>query len=131
MLLVDASVWVAFADEAERFHRDACDLLESTEDLATLDLAFYEIANALGVKKDRPQQARNLARLIERRCGDALLRVKSEWTDSTLRFAAEHSLTAYDAAYVAVARRFGWTLVSADIKDLVAKGLAVAPDAAV
>ncbi len=131
MLLIDASVWVAFADEAERFHRDACDLLASTEDLATLDLAFYEVVNALGVKKERPQQARNLALLIERRCGDALLRVSAEWTDSTLRFAAEHGLTAYDAAYVGAARRFGWTLVSADLKDLVSRGLAVAPDAAV
>jgi predicted nucleic acid-binding protein len=131
MLLIDASVWVAFADETERFHGDARQLLDSTEDLATLDLALYEIANAVGVKKDRPQQARSLARLIERRCGESLVRADAEWTDSTLRFAAEHRLTAYDAAYVAAARRFGWTLVSADIKDLVAKGLAVAPDAAV
>jgi hypothetical protein len=31
---------------------------------------------------------------------------------------------------VAAARRHDWTLVSADIADLVSKGLAVAPDAA-
>ena len=41
---------------------------------------------------------------------------------------SEHGLTAYDAAYVAVARRYGWTLVSTDIKDLVSRGLALAPD---
>ena len=45
--------------------------------------------------------------------------------------ATSTSLTAYDAAYVAAARRNGWTLVSADIADLVSKGLAVTPDAAV
>ena len=45
--------------------------------------------------------------------------------------AAEHGLTAYDAAYVAAARRNGMTLVSTDIADLVSKGLAVTPDAAV
>jgi predicted nucleic acid-binding protein len=131
MLLVDASVWVAFADETEHYHHDARSLVGSGEKLATLDLAYYEIANALGVRKDLPQRARNLARLIERRCGEDLVRAEADWIELTLRFAAEHGLTAYDAAYVAAARRFGWTLVSADIKDLVAKGLAVAPDAAV
>ena len=45
--------------------------------------------------------------------------------------AVEHGLTSYDAAYVAVARRHDWTLVSTDIKDLVSKGLAITPDAAV
>jgi predicted nucleic acid-binding protein len=48
----------------------------------------------------------------------------------TVEIAAEHGLTAYDAAYVTVARRHDWTLVSTDIADLVSKGLAVAPDAA-
>lgn len=131
MLLIDASVWVAFADETEHYHDDARVLMGSGEKLTTLDLAFYEIANALGVKKDLPQRARTLARLIERRCGDDLVRAEADWIELTLRLAADHGLTAYDAAYVAAARRFGWTLVSADIKDLVAKGLAVAPDAAV
>jgi predicted nucleic acid-binding protein len=37
----------------------------------------------------------------------------------------------YDAAYVAVARCHHWTLVSTDIRDLVSKGLAITPDAAV
>ncbi|MBA3865980.1 MAG: hypothetical protein H0X42_06490 [Solirubrobacterales bacterium] len=44
--------------------------------------------------------------------------------------ADELGLTAYDAAYVAASRRYGWTLVSADIADLVSKGLAVTPDGA-
>ena len=50
---------------------------------------------------------------------------------STLEVAIEHQLTSYDAAYVAVARRRRWTLVSTDIRDLVSKGLAITPDAAV
>jgi len=45
--------------------------------------------------------------------------------------AVEHNLTSYDAAYVAVARRHDWTLVSTDIRDLVSQGLAITPDAAV
>ena len=50
--------------------------------------------------------------------------------DGAVEVAREHGISAYDAAYVAAARRNGWTLVSADIRDLVSKGLAVAPDAA-
>lgn len=59
------------------------------------------------------------------------MRVGPDLIDHAVDVASEHALTAYDAAYVAAARRNGWTLVSTDIADLVSKGLAVAPDAAV
>jgi predicted nucleic acid-binding protein len=49
----------------------------------------------------------------------------------TAELSVEHGLTGYDAAYVAVARRYDWQLVSTDVRDLVSKGLAVTPDAAV
>lgn len=49
----------------------------------------------------------------------------------SVEVAFEYSLTSYDAAYVAVARHHDWQLVSVDIKDLVSKGLAITPDAAV
>jgi predicted nucleic acid-binding protein len=74
--------------------------------------------------------ARELCRSIVKRCGERLLVVDAELIDAAVEIAAEHGLTAYDAAYVAAARRHGWTLVSADLADLVSKGLAVAPDAA-
>ena len=131
MFLVDASVWVAVFDRDDRFHSESATLIESDEELATLDLAFYEVSNALGVKRRKPVLARGMSELIERRCRENVVRVNSGWTDSTLRLAAGHGLTAYDAAYVAAAKRNGWTLVSTDIADLVSKGLAVAPDAAV
>ena len=47
-----------------------------------------------------------------------------------MKVVTEYGLTAYDAAYVAAARRCGWQLVSLDLRDLVSKGLAVTPDAA-
>ena len=50
---------------------------------------------------------------------------------SIIEIAIGYRLTSYDAAYVAVARRHDWTLVSTDIRDLVSKGLAITPDAAV
>ena len=93
---------------------------------------MYEVANAVGVKARQPREARGASptdRQPLRRsasCGST-----PSLIDAALDIAAEHGLTAYDAAYVAAARRNGWTLVSADIADLVSKGLAVTPDAAV
>lgn len=131
MRLVDASVWVAIADPFDKYHEPARALAAEVErPLAVLDLTLYEVANALGPKKGRPAEGRALVKLIVKRCREGILTVDSELIDSALDIAAEHGLTAYDAAYVAAARRHGWTLVSADIADLVSKGLAVAPDAA-
>lgn len=95
-----------------------------------MDLTFYEVANVMGARKGQLEEARHLVRLLAQRCGERVVAIDSGLTESALEIAAEHGLTAYDAAYVAVARRYGWTLVSADIADLVSKGLAVAPDAA-
>lgn len=131
MRLIDASVWVAIADPTDRFHAAARALVaDVARPLAALDLTLYEVANAMGPKKKQPTEGRFLLRLIQARCGDALLPVDAGLIDSALDVSTEHGLTAYDAAYVAAARRHDWTLVSADIADLVSKGLAVAPDAA-
>jgi predicted nucleic acid-binding protein len=131
MRLIDASVWVAIADPDDRYHRDARAIVAKVDEpLAALDLTFYEVANVMGPKKGQPREGRALLNLIGTRCGDNLLAADSDLLDSALELAAEHGLTAYDAAYVAAARRHGWTLVSADLADLVGKGLAVAPDAA-
>jgi predicted nucleic acid-binding protein len=131
MRLVDASVWVAIADPFDKYHEPAQALVADIErPLAVLDLTLYEVANAMGPKRGRPEEGRALTRLIVKRCREGILTVDSDLIESALEIAAEHGLTAYDAAYVAAARRHGWTLVSADIADLVSKGLAVAPDAA-
>jgi len=131
MRLVDSGVWVAIADPDDRFHAAAHAIVgDVDEPLAALDLTLYEVANVMGPKKNRPREGRVLLRLIAKRCGENLIPADLDLIESTLEIAAEHGLTAYDAAYVSAARRHGWTLVSTDIADLVSKGLAVAPDAA-
>jgi predicted nucleic acid-binding protein len=131
MRLMDASVWVAVADPDDKYHPAAHAIVAEIEQpLAALDLTFYEVANVMGPKKGQPRQGRFLLNLIEERCRENLIAVDSGLLEFALEIAAEHGLTVYDAAYVAAARRHGWTLVSADIADLVSKGLAVAPDAA-
>lgn len=95
-----------------------------------MDLTFYEVANAIGARKGQLEEARHLVRFLAQRCGEQIITIDSGLAESALDVVAEHGLTAYDAAYVATARRHGWILVSTDIADLVSKGLAVAPDAA-
>lgn len=131
MFLVDASVWVSLV-ERESPHREAAASLlrDGGGLLGALDLTLYEIGNAVGVKQGEATEARRVIRLLLRCCRDRVLAIDAELLDSALRIAADHDLTAYDAAYVAAARRHGWTLVSTDIADLVSKGLAVAPGAA-
>ena len=130
-LLLDAGVWAAVFDPADRFHNSARSIiLEVDHPLAALDLTLYELANVLGVKMRLPDKAREITQMVVDRCGSSLLRVDPSFLASAGRLARKHKLTAYDAAYVAAAERHGWRLVSLDIRDLVSKGLAVTPDAA-
>lgn len=129
MLLLDASVWIAAVDSEDRYHTAARALvLDPSRPLGALDLALYEIANVVGVVKRRREIATRIVQTLLKRSEGALARVDETLTEHAIALAAEHGLTAYDAAYVAAARIRSWTLVSADLKDLVKPGLAAAPD---
>jgi predicted nucleic acid-binding protein len=131
VLLLDAGVWIAAKDGGDRYFEAARLLaVDSGQPVAALGLTLYEVANVVGAKKRRRDDAVDLCRLVSARCADRLVAMDIELIRRTVEIVAEHGLTAYDAAYVAAARRHGWTLVSTDIADLVSKGLAVAPDAA-
>lgn len=129
--LVDAGVWVAAGDPRDRFSSASREVVLAFErPLAALDLTLYEVAN-VAVREKRPEMARHLVRTIVTRCGDGLVEIDEGLAIAAAELAAEHGLSVYDAAYVAAARRHDWTLVSTDLRDLVSKGLAVTPDAAV
>lgn len=131
MLLLDSSVWVAAKDADERyFDASRALVLDAKLGVSALDLTLYEVANVVGSRWRRLDLARELCRTIQLRCDGGVTAIAADLIDGALEVASEHGLTAYDAAYVAAARRYGWTLVSTDIRDLVSKGLAVTPDAA-
>lgn len=98
--------------------------------VAALDLTLYEVVNAVARQYRQPDQAQKIARAIIRTCGDELTRMDEALGEEVVKVVSEHGLTAYDAAYVAAARRNDWQLVSLDVRDLVSKGLAVTPDRA-
>jgi predicted nucleic acid-binding protein len=131
-LLLDASVWVASKVPDSRYYEASRALVVDTAyQVGTLALAVHEVANSLGVRLARPEEAVDMCRLIAGRCGSAIVDPDPMLMRSALSIAAKNGIAAYDASYVAAARRESWTLVSIDFKDLVSKGLAITPDAAV
>jgi predicted nucleic acid-binding protein len=131
VFLVDASVWVILEEpENPQYEATLAMVRDQTRLLGALDLTLYEIANVVGVKRGDVANAQRISRLVLTLCRDRIARIDADLLDSALGIAAEHGLTAYDAAYVAAAKRYGWQLVSIDIADLVSRGLAVTPDAA-
>jgi predicted nucleic acid-binding protein len=130
LLLLDASVWVAAGISANASHESAAVLAHGGVSVAALDLTLYEVVNAVARGYRQPDQAQRIARAILRTCGEDLVRVDQALGEEIAKVVSEHGLSAYDAAYVATARRNGWQLISLDIRDLVSKGLAVTPDAA-
>ena len=112
-------------------HDIAAPLVRGGAPVTALDLTLYEVVNVVARRYRQPDQAQGIARAVLRTCGEELARVDHAFGEEVVKAASEHGLTAYDAAYVAAARRNGWQLVSLDVRDLVSRGLAVTPDAAV
>ena len=130
--LIDAGVWIAAESPGESFASAARELVVDEGRLvAALDLTLYEVANTIGATRGDAIHAALACRSIVGRCGWRLVRIEEEVIEAAIAIAVEYRLTSYDAAYVAVARRHDWTLVSTDVRDLVSKGLAITPDGAV
>ena len=131
-LLLDSGVWIASWGREEDFTEAARELIEDIgRPTAAMDLTLYEVANTIAARRGDTIGALFICRSIYVRCKQDLVRVDLELVEAIAEIAVEHSLTSYDAAYVAVARRHDWTLVSTDIRDPVSRGLAITPDAAV
>jgi predicted nucleic acid-binding protein len=131
-LLLDAGVWIASLSPQETFATAAQEVIANEgRRTAALDLTLYEVTNSIAAKRGDAAAAASACRAIDERCEKALIRIDPQLVEVVVHIAVEHNLTSYDAAYVAVARRHRWTLVSTDIRDLVSQGLAITPDAAV
>lgn len=120
---------LAALDGDDALNKPARALLgDSAVTLATLDLARYEVTNVAICAWRAPEKVPPLLEAIERISDDGgvLLSTNALLTRAA-QLAEEHTLSAYDAAYVAAAAQTGGTLVSCDIRDLVSKGLASTP----
>jgi predicted nucleic acid-binding protein len=131
-LVLDASVLLAAFDSENDHHQAARSLLEDEKaNLATLDLARYEVVNVAVRGWRSPSFVAPLLAAVERLADDGGVIASSE---SLLVRAAElaeqHGISAYDAAYATAAGHGGHRLVSCDQRDLVSKGLATLPASA-
>lgn len=131
-LLLDATIWHESMN-ADSPYLDACRALVSDTgyEIAALSLTLHEVSNTLGARDERPTEAIDMCHLITARCGQAIVEPDPMLMRMAISISLEHNISAYDASYVAAAHREGWTLVSLDLEDLVSKGLAITPDAAV
>lgn len=126
--MLDASVLLASEDIGDEHHEPVVRLLRGEDPLATLDLAFYEVANvASRVWRDRNAAARLRERVVALADDGGLLRADAALLENAEDIADEHGISIYDAAYVAGARRWEAGLVSCDVRDLVSKRLAHLP----
>jgi len=126
--LLDASVLLASEDPDDVNHRDASQLLEGGDPLATLDLAFYEVTTvAIRSWRDHSAADRLRERIAAVADDGGLVRVDASLIAHATTIAEEHSISAYDAAYVAASRASNGQLVSCDVRDLVSRGLARLP----
>jgi len=128
-LLLDASVILAAFDSEDGYHDASRAMLsESGATLATLDLARYEVTNVAVRAWREPARVGPLLEAIERIADDGgVLPSTGALLTRAAELAEEHAISVYDASYVAASRQGERTLVSCDARDLISKGLAVAP----
>lgn len=126
--LLDASILLASEDPDDEHHGDSRGLLEGSDPLATLDLAFYEVTNvAVRSWRDQAAALRLRSRVAAVADDGGVVRADAQLLERAAVIAEEHGISVYDAAYVAAARTLGSQLVSCDVRDLVSRGLAFLP----
>jgi predicted nucleic acid-binding protein len=128
-LLLDASAVLAAFDPDDRHHGPARALLaDGSVTLATLDLARYEVANVAIRGWGAPDAVDPLLSALDRIADDGgVVLSTGPLLTRAVELAERHTISVYDAVYVAATGEGDRRLVSCDERDLVSKGLAVFP----
>jgi predicted nucleic acid-binding protein len=128
-LLLDASVILAAFDSDDELYEPSKALIANPNvTLTTLDLARYEVANVAVRGWCEVGRVAPLLEAIDRISDDGgVIPSTTTLLTRAAKLADEHTISVYDAAYVAAADQTGGTLVSCDICDLVSNGLASSP----
>lgn len=131
-LFLDASVLLAAFDPEDDHYEPASAVLVDTENtLATLDLARYEVVNVAVRAWRAPESVGRLLAAVEQLADDGgVVTSTSSLVTQAAELAERHTISVYDAAYVAAAAEADRRLVSCDARDLVSKGLATFPASA-
>jgi predicted nucleic acid-binding protein len=127
VIFLDASVLLA-AEDLDDPNQPAASALLRTGALGTLELAAYELTNVAEVRWRDPEASRRLRERVWAIAElGALVRIDRALAERTAELSRQHTISAYDAAYVAGAECVGAPLASCDERDLVSRGLAKLP----
>jgi predicted nucleic acid-binding protein len=128
-LLLDASVVLAAFDPEDDHHGSAHALLvDPSLTLTTLDLVRYEVANVAVRAWRAPKTVASLLAAVERIADDGgVIESTAALLAQAAELAEQHTISVYDAAYVAAADQADRRLVSCDDRDLASKALAIHP----
>ncbi len=118
-LVLDASVgvkWFSARDEASLSQalaiRDAH--IEGRTLIVVPGLFFYEVANAIAQKKFIPLEVVQSAAVSLFDLGMSTVSIDSEILNASLKLSRQLDITVYDSAYIAVALKHSYPLVTAN-----------------
>lgn len=119
MIVTDASIaikWFIPEDGSEEALRILNDHIFGRQEIFVPDLLFYEVVNVLRYKHDLTDEA--IEQFIDTLSRFELKRISTDeqYLKDVFHTAREFDISAYDAAYVTLAKIFNCTLATADVK---------------
>lgn len=118
---IDASVFVSAFTPSEKAHLPCKALLREVRQLSTPivlpTLAIVEIAAAIGRGQGKPDLGYAFALEVSHFPELVLVNLDASLAQEAAEIAARYRLRGSDAVYIAVARRFGATLVTLDAEQ--------------
>ncbi|MFN8636965.1 MAG: type II toxin-antitoxin system VapC family toxin [Chloroflexota bacterium] len=127
---VDASIWIAAADEGDAFFQESDAFLHAVAvegvRIFIPSFAVVEVACALSRKARDPASGRRLTENLLIATGPVQIPVDAELLEEALRLGTRQFLRGADALYAATAQVTGSTLVSWD-RELIERAGALSP----
>ncbi len=117
--ILDASVLVSLA-VPEKLSSWSESVIEKYRNLGTLELAYYEVANALRSKVAQKEISNDVAKealsnIVEDMGNMNVYNVKG-LVDDAFKLALEYNTSIYDSAYLSLTRKLGSKFITIDLK---------------
>ncbi len=129
-MVIDANVWVAAADPADRFCKESRKFITRTLDenkkIHLPTFAHVEIACALSRRLRDSHKGQQLAGMVFDIPSIREIALDTKLLADAVRIGSEYFLRAADAIYLAVARKLSVELISWD-KELIQRAGAISP----
>jgi len=126
MIIVDSSA-IATLYFKEKYRDVVRKVLDDDADVHTLDLAFYEVANAIRKKVAKKEITIDEAKDAYKKIKDLFESLKihrvDEVIDEAFELALNYNITAYDASFVQLAIKYNGKLLTTDERLMNVQGL--------